>query len=125
MRVWFVGPIFAIGSFLILYKGYSFWEDWALNFAAIFLIRVALVPMCGSGDGQCPSWSFWHSRFAIAFFIIIALVAIFDSMIGFREVPGSTSQRRFRYWYLGTGAGMIVLPVLAVIGHNILGEPTR
>ena len=78
--------------------------------------------MCGSGVGQCPSWSFWHSRFAIAFFIIIALVAIIDSIIGFREVPGSTSQQRFRYWYLGTGAGMIVLPVSAVIGHNILGR---
>src|SRR5918997_1425101 len=59
VRVWFVGWIFAIGSFLILYKGYSLREDWALNLAALCLIGVALFPMswnCGSEQGYCAIW---------------------------------------------------------------------
>jgi hypothetical protein len=122
VRVWFVGLIFAIGFFLFLYKGYSVWEELALDFAAIFLIGVALVPMCGADIGQCSSWSFWHGLFAITFFILIALVAIFDSLLGWREARASTSQGRYRLWYLATGAGMIALPVLAVFLHSILGR---
>jgi hypothetical protein len=122
VRVWFVGLIFAIGFFLILYKGYSPWEDWGLNLAAIFLICVALVPMCGSGVGQCPSWSFWHGLFAIAFFILIALVAIVDSFFGLREAQASTRLGNYRFWYAVSGVGMIALPVLAVVLHYLLGR---
>jgi hypothetical protein len=122
VRVWFVGLIFAIGFFLILYKGYTWWEDWGLNLAAFFLIGVAVVPMCGSGVGQCPSWSVWHSRSAMAFFIFIALVAIIDSIFGFREIRASKSRQRFRYWYLAAGLLMIGLPGLAALGHHYLGR---
>jgi hypothetical protein len=122
VRVWFVGLIFAIGSFLLLYRGYSLWEELALDFAAIFLIGVALVPMCGTGVGQCPSWSFLHGWLAIAFFIIIALVAIFDSRSTLREVRDPTSQGRYRSWYGVTGGLMIVLPVLAAVLHYFLGR---
>src|SRR5215208_4049844 len=122
VRVWFVGFIFAIGFFLFLYKGYSRLEELALDFAAIFLIGVALVPMCGSGVGQCSSWSFLHGLFAIVFFILIALVAISDSFSGLREAQDSTSQGRYRLLYLATGAGMIALPVVAFILHYFLGR---
>jgi hypothetical protein len=122
VRVWFVGLIFAIGFFLFLYKGYSRFEELALDFAAIFLIGVALVPMCGSGVGQCPSLSFLHGWFAIAFFILIALVAIFDSFSGLREAQDPTRQGRYRLWYLATGAGMIALPGLAFVLHYFLGR---
>jgi hypothetical protein len=123
MRVWFVGLIFAIGSFLFLYKGYSVVEELALDFAAILLILVALVPMCGSGDGQCPSWSVWHGRFAILFFIIIALFATYDSFLGAREARASTSLGNFRIWYGIAGILMIALPVLAaVLHHYFLGR---
>ena len=122
VRVWFVGLIFAIGFFLFLYKGYSRLEELALDVAAIFLIGVALVPMCGSGVGQCPSLSFLHGLFAIVFFILIALVAIFDSLFGLREAQASTRLGNYRIWYGATGAGMIALPVLAVILHYFLGR---
>jgi len=122
VRIWFVGIIFAISSFLFLYKGYSRLEELALDFAAIFLIGVALIPMCGSGVGQCPSWSFWHGLFATAFFILIALVAIVDSFFGLREARASTRLGNYRFWYGATGAGMIALPVLAAVLHYLLGR---
>ncbi len=61
MRVWFVGILFAIGSFLFLYKGYTPWENWALNVAGVCAICVALFPMCWKYNdvSECPSFS-WH-----------------------------------------------------------------
>jgi hypothetical protein len=122
VRVWFVGLIFAIGFFLFLYKGYSRLEELALDVAAIFLIGVALVPMCGSGVGQCSSWSFLHGWLAILFFILIAFVAMWDSFFGRREAQDETRQKRYRIWYLATGFGMIALPVTAVVLHYFLGR---
>jgi hypothetical protein len=37
MRDWFVGILWAVGSFLVLYKGFSVAEDWALNIAGLRL----------------------------------------------------------------------------------------
>jgi hypothetical protein len=125
VRVWFVGLIFAIGSFLILYKGYSFWENWALNLAAICLIGVALVPMpwkCGSDVGHCPSWSYLQSWFAIAFFIFILSVAIFDSRSTLREVQDPVRQRRYRIGYVFTSCLLFLLPLAAAIAHYFLGR---
>ena len=125
VRVWFVGLIFAIGSFLILYKGYSFWEDWALNLAAICLIGVALVPMrwdCGSDVAHCPSWGFLHGWFAIAFFGFILSVAIFDSRSTLREVYDPVRQRRYRIAYVVTSILLFVLPLGAAVAHYYLGK---
>ena len=122
MRVWFVGLIFAISFFLFLYKGYSFPEEWGLNVAAVFLILVALVPMCDPDGGQCPSSSVWHGRFAIIFFVLIAFVVLWDSFLGFREVPDSMTKRPFRIMYALTGLGMVVLPAVAFFGYIFWGR---
>lgn len=125
VRVWFVGLIFAIGSFLILYKGYSSWENQALNLAAVFLIGVALVPMpwkCGTDVGHCPSWGYLHGWFAIAFFVMISLVAIFDSHSTLREVHDPVRQRRYRIGYVCTSLGMFALPLAAGVAHYFLGR---
>ncbi len=45
MRAWFVGILWAVGVFLILYKGFSRTESWLLNLAGISAIFVALFPM--------------------------------------------------------------------------------
>ena len=125
VRVLFVGGIFAIGSFLFLYKGYTFWEDWALNFAALFVICVALFPTswnCGSELGPCPS-SNPHVLFAIAFFACIAYVALFQSRKTLSELqdqagqPDSKGQQRYTNLYRLTSAGLVLSPVAAIIAH--------
>ena len=44
MRNYFVGILWAIGFFLILYKGFSALEDWLLNFAGGFAVLTAMTP---------------------------------------------------------------------------------
>ena len=45
MRNWFVGMLWGIGVFLLLYKGFGRRENTALNIAGVLLIVVAMVPM--------------------------------------------------------------------------------
>jgi uncharacterized membrane protein len=120
VRVLFVGGIFAIGSFLILYKGYSRLEDWLLNLAGLLVILVAWVPMswkCGSELGYCSPWR-WHSVFAIAFFACIVIVAIFLSGTTLHQMRRNPRhQRYFRIAYWFTRASLIILPALAILAH--------
>jgi len=44
MRDWFVGILWAVGSFLVLYRGFSVAEDWALNIAGLSAILLAINP---------------------------------------------------------------------------------
>lgn len=119
VRVWFVGGLFAIGSFLFLYKGYTSWEDWALNFAAGLVILVALFPMswkCGSELGHCPSWN-PHSWFAIAFFACIVYVALFQSGETVPELQDQAREQRYRNLYRLTSLLLVLSPVAAIIAH--------
>src|SRR5580704_6778592 len=45
LRTWFVGSLAAVGTCLIIYRGYGALENWLLNFAGIGAIMVALKPM--------------------------------------------------------------------------------
>jgi hypothetical protein len=119
VRVWFVGGLFAIGSFLFLYKGYTFWENWALNGAALLVTLVALVPMswkCGSELGHCPSRN-PHSWFAIAFFACIVYVALFESGRTLPELQDQAGQQRYENSYRLTSAVLVLSPVAAIIAH--------
>jgi len=120
VRIWFVGIIFAIGSFLLLYKGYTIAEDLTLNGAAVLLILVALFPMswkCGSEFGFCQR-PYLHSGFAIAFFACIVYVALFQSGKTLDETTGGTPLREvYRYAYWATRASLVIFPLAAIIAH--------
>lgn len=118
MRDVFVGFLFAVGACLVLYKGYTFLEDMALNLAGVLLTLVALVPMSwGAGDSDRFSW---HGFFAITFFICIGYVAIFRASDTLSLIPDSAKARRYRRAYLSIGLiGMLVCP-LAAAGLSLL-----
>lgn len=69
-RVFFVGILWAIGCFLILYRGFSNTENWLLNIAGLSAIAVAFFPMqapctnCASAD-----YSGLHYFCAVALFV--------------------------------------------------------
>jgi hypothetical protein len=80
MRNWFVGLLFAIGMILYINKGHSPKEDWALNFAGLFAVGVALFPMpwdCGSHllslHGIAQFHSFYVSPLSPLFVRVIPL----------------------------------------------------
>jgi hypothetical protein len=121
VRVWFVGIIFAMGSFLFLYKGYTLLEDLVLNLAALLVILVALVPMswkCGTEFGFCSPWR-WHYVFAVSFFICIEIVAVFQSGKTLHEIQDPGRQQRYRIAYWATRASLLIIPGLAILAHAL------
>jgi len=87
-RVFFCGLLFALGVFLILYKGFNWWEDKLLMTAGVAAIFVAIFPMWYKDlypekgfRYESLFWAFsWiHYRSAIVLFSCMALVAWFCS----------------------------------------------
>src|SRR5262249_16287274 len=75
-RVLFVWVLFALGSFLYLYKGFSRGEDVALNLAGACALGVAVCPMYAQ-TGYIPFSNVLHYTFATLLFICMAYTAIF------------------------------------------------
>ncbi len=84
MRGFFVGILWAIGCFLILYRGFSKTENWLLNFAGGSAIAVAFFPIEASCT-NCVSSRF-HYFFAVTFSVLIAFVAWFCNEDTLREL---------------------------------------
>jgi hypothetical protein len=113
MRNWFVGTLCALGAFLILYKGFSFAENWALNVAGLFAILTAFKP--------CDCWqpniagSRLHNGFAITCFAAMAFVCFFCTKVTISLLPDKATQDKFRRKYFGIGAALLLSPAIAVI----------
>ena len=112
MRNVFPGVLIAVAAFLVLYKGFTAFENWALNLAEVFLIGVALVPM----EWNCKTCSGFsaHGTFAVLFFLAIAYVCIFrawDTLGLIRDKDRASAYQRF---YRLMGWGMIASPAIAV-----------
>lgn len=111
MRDAFVGSLIGVGAFLLLYKGYTAREDWALNIAGVLLILTALFPMnwpSGEAGGKSP-----HGAFAVLFFLAIAYVCLFCANT--IDLVAPDAQRLpYRLVYRILGVLMIGLPLVAV-----------
>jgi hypothetical protein len=113
MRDELVGILFAVGSFLVVYRGYTWLENWALNLAGFFVAGVALFPT-GSRDAGA-SGSPLHVLFAVSFFASIAYVCIFRASDTLALIHEETVARRFRKVYQLLGGLMILSPLLALL----------
>ncbi len=128
MRVWFVGLLFALGTCLFLYKGYSVLENWVLNIASICAICVALIPMCWGL--ACPSLGgYLHYIFALGFFFLLAVVAILHGVYALgllrsgRRQRLEDRQRVYAILYLVSAAAMPFAPLLTwLIFGAFVGE---
>jgi FtsH-binding integral membrane protein len=120
MRNWFVGNLFFIGAAMFLMKGFSNWENWALNLAGLAAPCVALFPM----EWPCRTPGFsthsFHFPSAITFFVCAGFTCIFCSEKTLRQIPdpSPTDKKKiavFRAVYRLLGIAMVALPVLAWI----------
>jgi hypothetical protein len=112
----FVGVLWAVGAALVVYRGYSRREDWALNLAGLCAIAVALFPMDWMAAGQ--SWTDrLHYAAALIFFLMIAFVCLAESRTTLALVRDGTRRRALATTYKVLGALMIALPTLAVALH--------
>lgn len=115
----FVGLLWAVGVFLILYQGLSRWENLTLSAGGLFLILVAMVP---TGTDQCDDTMFsWHAAFAVLFFACLFIVAIFFAKRRLDFILWPPLRARFERAYNLAGCLMISLPLLAYAVHLLEG----
>jgi hypothetical protein len=112
-RVLFVGILFALGSFLYLYKGFSWQEDIALNFAGAFAVGVAVCPMYAQ-LGYIPFSNYMHFTFAVLLFICMAYTAIFCHNDTLKWLPNPTHRARYRVAYHVIGWFMGLFPLVGL-----------
>jgi len=115
MRDWFVGNLWAIGVFLILYKGWQrkegggLNENRALNFAGLCAIGVAMFPT----QPEANSTSI-HGTLAVLLFLLMAYVCIFRA----RDTLDELKEEKQKNWYLIAyrilGSLMILVPIIAL-----------
>ena len=112
MRDVFVGVLWAIGAFLVLYSGYSKKEDWALNLAGLAAVAIACFPMdWNTLEAGRTLTGKVHFISAAFFFVAIAYVAIFRSGDTLRALKDETMRRRFARVYTLLGVLMVVVPL--------------
>lgn len=118
MRNEFVGLLFAVGALLLVYKGYTAREDWALNAAGVLALGVALF----HPDWSCVST---HTRFsphgtcAVLFFLMLAYVSAFCSKATVPLLPRAKQKK-----YLAAYRGLATLMVLSPVGAYIFNLAT-
>lgn len=124
MRNVFVGSLFAIGTFLYSYRGFSNKENIALNFAGILALCVALLPTSAIVDLKCDTFTapYLHGISATLFFFFIAYVCIRRSSDTLDTITPKSRQNFYKLLYKIIGSSMIVLPLLSALLLHLWGE---
>jgi len=104
----FVGILWALGVFLVLYVGINRWENGLLNLAGFCAVGVAMVPMAYKCDPACPAISWLHGVFALIVFFSIAIVCFLGARNEARE-------SKYRFWYWAFSLFMILGPATAFV----------
>jgi hypothetical protein len=119
MRDVFVGVLVAIGAFLYLYKGFSRAENYALNFAGVFAVAIALFPMQWQCAPAC-SWFSVHGAAALLFFACIAYVCLFRSSDTLALITDDKTIARYKRVYRTLGLCLVFSPLAAFVVSGVL-----
>jgi hypothetical protein len=117
-RVLFVGALYALGSFLILYKGFSRWENILLNVAGASAVGVAMFPMYPQ-PGYFPSFDGLqlHYKFALLLFACMAGTVIFCYRATLQWVEDPKRRAIYLMAYRMIALLMVLFPLTA-LGFN-------
>lgn len=125
----FVGFLVTVGAFLYLYKGYSNWENIALNVAGACAIGVAFFPMewvNEQGEVVFDAVTLFnrfslHGTCAILLFLCIAYVCIWRASDTLELLKDIKMERRYKRIYTTLGIGMILFPLGAALLSMVFG----
>ena len=123
MRDVFVGVLWALGSFLLLYRGYSRREDWALNGAGLAAVTISMAPMGWPPGTSDTMTGLAHNAAAISFFLLIAYVCIFRAGDTLAVIRDRAAAARFRISYRWLGVLMVLAPLTVLAAHLLLPRP--
>ncbi len=119
MRNVFVGVLWAVGIFLLLYRGYSSKEDRALDIAGIAAVMIALFPMDWPEQGGVAQS--WHAKIhfasAATFFVMIAYVCAGCAKDTLSILHDEKMCARLTRTYRVLGFCMVAVPVFIVLVH--------
>ena len=120
MRNWFVGILFAVGTVLFVYQGFTRLEDYALNMAGALAWGVALFPTAAV---TAPSTliSRLHGTCAILFFLCIAYVCVFRARDTLSLIKDAGKRSAYALTYQLLGAVMVAFPIAAFFFLSVLG----
>ena len=108
MRDVFVGSLFAVGVILVIYRGVTRPETYALHLAGVLALGIELFPMQWSGPKTLGDL---HKLFAV-FFLCIAYVAVFRARDTLSLIDDKAVQKCYRLLYRGLGCAMVGFPLL-------------
>jgi hypothetical protein len=122
-RVLFSGILFALGTFLYLYKGFSRTENIFLNIAGICAYGVAMCPKSYNYGTEFPDrqlyemLSYAHGTFALVLFFCMAFVAWFcaDDTLPFLPEEHREKKAKFATWYGIIAVAMAAFPLVAFL----------
>lgn len=113
VRVLFGGIMFAVGSFLYLYKGFTKWENRLLNVAGLAAIGVAMFPMYAE-TGYIPISNKLHVGCAFILFFCIGATAVFCHNATLQWVADEQKRKKYKAIYFVIGALMVVSPFIGI-----------
>lgn len=125
LRDVFAGTLWAIGVFLLSYKGYGRADDIAGNLGCIFAVGVTLfptLPLVGVASTNEIWFGHLHQAFAAAFFLTLIYFSLF---LFTKTHPGGTpTQRKLQrnLIYKVCGYTMAVCILLIVIYYRLTGS---
>ncbi|AEJ19155.1 hypothetical protein [Gracilinema caldarium] len=117
----FVGILWAVGLFLISYKGYDSIDNWVTNLSGLFAIGVALFPTIAHIDDTRPLGVFQlppaisgtlHLAWAFLFFLLLAYNSYFLFTKTGTKIPGPQKLARNTIYRV---CGIIIIASLAGI----------
>ncbi|WP_376087241.1 DUF998 domain-containing protein [Roseomonas sp. CCTCC AB2023176] len=123
----FVGVLFAIGAFLVLYRGYSIREDWAMNVAGVAAIIIALCPMDwpvnGSAEAARTRTATWHFGAAAVFFLTLGVTCAFFSQASLKVLKNAQGRRVYTAIYAVLGMLFALVPGAIFAVYLLSGRP--
>ncbi len=119
MRDVLVGALWALGTFLYFYKGYSRAEDLALDGAGLAAVLVAVAPTDWPAGAPATLTGRLHAAAAIGFFLLVAYVCVFRSGDTLKLLRDEARAAMFRASYRLLGALMVALPLTVWAVHAL------
>lgn len=131
VRVFFVGGLYAIGAFLIGYRGYTKGENWLYTLAGLCAICVATLPMVQDGHARTienygnPLYGHpnIHGGCAAGIFVFLAIAIWMYSDITLKQFGNPRFEGILRKIYHLLAGSMVVLPLLIFLSIKGFLDP--